>query len=70
MSVARHATSTNNHTGGIVEGFRTGPTIALPVVVKVRAAVVVAFEGVIELGVTLQVDRSGSPEHVSEIVWL
>jgi hypothetical protein len=72
MSVTRDATSANNRkaAGERVDGFRTGPAIAFPVVVRVRATVVVVAEGVIELGITVQVDKSGAPEHVREISWL
>ena len=72
MSMASDAVKTNNRkaAGGKVGGFRTEPTIPFPVVVRLRAAVVVALEGVIELGVTEQVASAGAPEHVSEIAWL
>jgi hypothetical protein len=70
--MARVAANTSNRkaAGGKVDGFCTGPTIVFLVVVRLSAAVVVALEGVIELGVTVQVDKAGAPEHVSEIAWL
>jgi hypothetical protein len=72
MSVTRDATNPNNRkaAGGKLDGFRTGTAIAFPVVVRERATVVVVAEGVIELGVTVQVDSAGAPEHASEINWL
>jgi hypothetical protein len=72
MSVTRDATNPNNRKAARerVDGFRTGPAIAFPVVVRVRATVVVVAEGVIEFGVTVQLDSAGAPEHAREINWL
>lgn len=72
VSITSDASNPNSRkaAGGKVDGFRTRPAIAFPVVVRVRAAVVVVAEGVIELGVTVQLDRAGAPEHAREINWL
>lgn len=72
VSITSDASNPNSRkaAGGKVDGFRTRPAIAFPVVVRVRAAVVVVAEGVIELGVTVQLDSAGAPEHAREINWL